>query len=258
MKKVYFFFFITMTLTLFSCNANYAEDSNAQERQITSSYDFMMPIAKQHSAGLDYVYSKLLVNTSRSTNIVSKQQINEIAKPMLTEFAHQNKVLIEKGKYIYDKKAKLTRVQDGQKDSLSREAMMVYKMFTSKFPTLKNPEELESYTKQFLQKDSFVQLNECEKELLSCVICVTTDSYIYWSNPQNKDKWNNIIGKVTADSVVTRGVAGPPASYWANSKYMETVGKLACKDGLGCIAGYGGGIAGWVIGGVCSSISALF
>lgn len=31
---------------------------------------------------------------------------------------------------------------------------MVYKMFTSKFPTLKNPEELESYTKQFLQKDS--------------------------------------------------------------------------------------------------------
>ena len=43
---------------------------------------------------------------------------------MLTEFAHQNKVLIEKGKYLYDKKAKLTRVQDGQKDSLSREAMM--------------------------------------------------------------------------------------------------------------------------------------
>lgn len=89
-----------MTLTLFSCNANYAEDSNAQERQITSSYDFMMPIAKQHSAGLDYVYSKLLVNTSRSTNIVSKQQINEIAKPMLTEFAHQNKVLIEKDIYM--------------------------------------------------------------------------------------------------------------------------------------------------------------
>lgn len=26
MKKVYFFIFITMTLTLFSCNANYAED----------------------------------------------------------------------------------------------------------------------------------------------------------------------------------------------------------------------------------------
>lgn len=60
----------------------------------------MMPIAKQHSAGLDYVYSKLLVNTSRSTNIVSKQQINEIAKPMLTEFAHQNKVLIEKDIYM--------------------------------------------------------------------------------------------------------------------------------------------------------------
>lgn len=258
MKKVYFLIFL-MTLALVSCNANYVEDSNAQANQIASNYDFMMPVARQHSAGLDYVYSELLAKTSHSTNVVNKRQVDEITMPVLTEFAHKNEVLIKKEKYISKETAKYTRAQDTQKDTLSQEAMNVYKLFTSKFSTLENPEELESYTKQFLQTDSFAQLNESEKELLSCVICVTTDSYIYWANPQNREKWNKIIGKASTDTIATRGVAGPSAGYWCDSKYMESAGRLACKDGLGCIAGgCGGSLAGWIIGGVTSSISALF
>lgn len=260
MKK-YLFFLLAFTLICVSCTTNSSEEFGTMtNEQSVSSYEFMMPIAKQHSAGLDYVYSQLSQKATRSFLTFNKQKVKELAPSIILQFVSNNSVLIDKSKEIPNITPNLTRSNDNVTDTLSYQAMEIYKAFTAKFLSSKSLDEMEEHAKKALDPDSIAPLSEHDKIMLSCVICITLDSYSYWMNPDNYNKWNDLINGQEA-TTYTRGVAGPPARYWCDAKYMPEVGRIATQDGIGCLSSLtlaGVNPCAWVANGILGSVLSLW
>jgi hypothetical protein len=87
---------------------------------------------------------------------------------------------------------------------------------------------------------------------------VGIDSAAYWSNEENWNKWEALISGI--DAIETRGVAGPPASYWMTSKQMNNANFQKCirNDIYGRATSLFTGFSlwGWCIGGISRSVGA--
>lgn len=269
--KTYFSFIIIFILHLFFVSCSNIEDNSEStvSKNNIESFDKLITFAKFHSQGLDYVYQQMYeqTKTRSSVELWNKQIFQETAKSLSKEYG-QKKEIVNAGKQFNNIIGVPTRASSNETiatDTLSEVSWVLYKTFTEAFPTSQSYDEMENLAKELVSSKDFEQLSSHDKELLTMVICVTLDSYSYWTIDANREKWKNLINNQNAEiNVTTRGTAGPSASYWmSNSTAQEkqTVGRLAAQDGIGCLTSVVPGgftVVGWLVGGIVGSLNSLW
>ncbi len=216
-------------------------------------------LSKKHSEGLEYIYNSLSKKQTRSgkrLNVSEKEIIQLTKEFILKDKALSKDYVVTKGgtENIYIPKTK-EEIDSILSTNLSEGGIELYNNLNAYIPTAKTSKELDDYTKSLISNSKFAKLTEKEQKTLMILFSITLDSVNYWF--QNWDKWEALIaGK---ENVKTKGVVGPPASYYTNPddpESMQRAGRIALFDAVGAITSLipnGFNPLGWLTSAVVSS-----
>ena len=253
MSKKTIFLMVIMVLCLVACTKN-LEDKlipQSKERQFTE----LKNLSQYHSQGLDSVYSYLSHPKTRAAN-------KEITDKEINDFVVQFVKTIP----AYQIKNTRSVAESFMSDSIDNYKMTLgaEQIFNKYFDYLihsSSKKEAEEYVESVISTKDFLSLKEQEQHLLAFMMYVGIDSKGYWSDPVNWEKWKDLQKQTSHidKSTITRSMAGPPASYWMNSRQMndskfQTILKADCK---GCILG-ASSVWSWATGGISGSAKAAY
>lgn len=208
-------------------------------------------LSKYHSDGLDDIYNHLKKKEVRSGKV---QTTEEEIKLLAIDFVRNH---MTNSTSLDTRSLQNTEGSNGYR--LSTKGMSIFNSYFDTLISSLSKEDAEQYVAAITQRDTFLQLSHYEQELLTFMMYIGIDSRSYWSNPYNWNKWAYLRGESQhlPESFETRGIAGPPASYWMTSKQMNNkrFKKILRDDCVGCLLSLipAPSVLGWAIGGISNS-----
>lgn len=259
MKKTMKFLAVVLSFFTISSCSNSDEQFETKDDTISQNVLFnqLKEISLYHSKGLDACFNTFnsqLIDLKKPD--FSRKNINKLsikfAKQQIPVFLHTTRIATVGDQDI---------LADTIVRPLSSEAEKMYSDYMNTLLHSESAESMELYIRNLIQTEDFLSLDSEEQPYFIFMMLIGIDSAQYWSNPENMEKWKNL--KNNSPTTSTRGVAGPPASYWMTSEQIEdpTFQEILQADIRGCgwslLAGFNA--VGWAIGGISGSIdSALF
>lgn len=191
-------------------------------------------IASLHSQGLDYVYSKLNEDKPNSrAEIIDNSSLQINISNLTEEFIKTSPVqkTISNYSVLFVPRTRVAYQEQDNQERINR-----ISNYFDNFVNQCNDEDILGSIEQYISSDTIKVLNEDDRSVLLLALFIYEDSYNYWSNIENFEKWAKFKPEVQ-----TRALSW--SSIWS------TVKKYANIDGNGGIAGGVGGAAGGAVGG---------
>lgn len=246
MVKLKYFLEVTLAMCAISCTNEALENktalSDANEYLFLTDSDLKMRklIAPLHGEGLDFVqaFLKQEKTTTRSISMDSSK-----LKKITEQFMQTSKVENVIANYIVNYTPVQTRSIGIPKEYTEHDIQKVQNHLND-FVQKCDDHNILQEIDRFLAVEPLDDLDELERSVLVLSLFVYEDSYHYWSNAENFNKWENL-----KDKPITR-------IDW--EAIWETVKKYANVDAGGAVSGgIGGAAGGAAVGGMAGGVGAL-
>lgn len=260
MKKFLLLFSVFLIVFLFSCNKEDVKNDIIHQEKSKVETSNLREIASYHSKGLDYIYNELLKKESQ-TRSFNRDWNSEFSKIYISDLCVK---FIKNVSNVNISSNSVTRSlsiskTDNNNQELSSDAQRILEEYFSYLMSYKNRQDIEIYIQNITKNNTFNTLEEKERNLLVFMMYIGVDSASYWSNSDNWEKWNCLKNGKKYNK--TRGMAGPPASYWMTSEQANNplFQKIVRNDVYGCLTSLVTGFSpwGWCSGGILGSVGSV-
>lgn len=216
MKHSYLFMISLFSLGMFfsACSSQVEKGELSQNNSRKYSFSELREISLLHSEGLNTIFSQLGPLKTRSANAsvtADSTFFRSKIDSMSIDFIE------EQMKSKNPRMRSTSNLQKGEVANwqLSPSANSIFETYFDALKTSSDRAEMEKYILSVTQSDDFLLLEEKEQQLVVFMMYIGIDSYEYWSNPQNWNKWASLRGDFTSivPTTSTRGVAGPGAKH---------------------------------------------
>ena len=263
MKHSYLFMISLFSLGMFfsACSSQVEKGELSQNRKY--SFSELREISLLHSEGLNTIFSQLGPLKTRSANA----SVTADSTFFLFNIDSMSiSFIVEQMKSMIPRMRSTSNLQKGEVANwqLSPSANSIFETYFDALKTSSDRAEMETYIQSVTQSDDFLLLEEKEQQLVVFMMYIGIDSYEYWSNPQNWNKWASLRGDFTSivPTTSTRGMAGPGANAWMSGKQINNprFQQILRSDCVGCLMSLTRGFHawGWAIGGISGSAKAGF
>lgn len=238
MKKLVFVVLLTFVTaaTFFSCQKECDIDTQTnveiEKGQIQQSFSFerLKEISILHSSGIDACYESL------NTELMSNRHI-DFTKPNIKKLSVSFVGTVSKD-FDYTTRSSSENqfvIEDSVSFALSATAEIILEEFLDSMYHSTSAESMEVYIKNLMLDSKYLTLDATEQPLLIFMMLIGIDSAQYWLTPGNIEKWEYLRNLHPMER--TRGMAGPPASYWMSSDQIadERITKLVNADVRGSL-----------------------
>lgn len=262
MKHFYLFTISLFSLAMFfsACSSQVEKGELSQNNGRKYSFSELREISLLHSGGLNTIFSQLEPLKTRSANasVTADSTLRSKIDSMSINFIE------EQMKSMIPRMRSTSNLQKGEVANwqLSPSANSIFETYFDALKTSSDRAEMEQYILSVTQSDDFLLLEEKEQQLVVFMMYIGIDSYEYWSNPQNWNKWASLRGDFTSivPTTSTRGMAGPGANAWMSGNQIRNprFQQVLRHDCIGCLMSLTRGFSawGWAAGGIAGSVKA--
>lgn len=231
-----FSFIITLVISCKSPNDGFSQFQNKELKNISERELLLIEeIAPIHSRGLDAVYKKIVSESKlkgKSYNSFDKSTYISLA---VEEFMENDDVIDKISKY------ETSFIKSTSKTEDLKRVNILFTLF-DKFWKECDHENILKSIDTFMGDSEVIILNAQDREVLFLGLSIYYDSFNYWSNYENKTKWNKI--KI---SNRTKGWWGAVCSFAGD--VWDAIEPYAVADAKGALAfGIGGAAGGACVG----------
>jgi hypothetical protein len=265
MKHSYLFMISLFSLGMFfsACSSQIEKGELSQDNSRKYSFSELREISLLHSEGLNTIFSQLGPLKTRSAN-ASVTADSTFFRSKIDSMSIS--FIEEQMKSMIPRMRSTSNLQKGEVANwqLSPSANSIFETYFDALKTSSDRAEMEKYILSVTQSDDFLLLEEKEQQLVVFMMYIGIDSYEYWSNPQNWNKWASLRGDFTSivPTTSTRGMAGPGANAWMSGKQINNprFQQILRSDCVGCLMSLTRGFNAWnwAIGGISTSAKAGF
>lgn len=216
---------------------NAYEPSNLTAEQIK----FYNECPQLHSEGLEYFYNLAVEPDSklRALSLADDPEVtDQYVKSVVVDFCSQRHVR----ETLDSQSLGVSSLRSASDDIYTDEAEERVCALLEQFSLNCNHEKLLESIDVFMASNEVQELTQYEQDVLFVGLSIYEDSYNYWIEPGNRDKWEKLQGDMPLPE--TRG------NLWGKVKHAAESAWMAAKpyvmaDAKGAVAG---GISGGIVG----------